>query len=388
MRKRRIVGSVIVNPRPKRRKARKAGKARVARRRVVRTSSSRKRRTVRANPRRRLVRAPSRAGIRRRIARRTMARRPLIRRARRPGVSRRPRMLRRLRPMRRLAVRRNPGHTRRNPYGMVSKAQGMLRKIPLVGTFLANVFGFLPSSILGAVSVEPVSMLAQLGARVPWLANINAPLFFALSGAALATVVGFMPFIPVSIRKNLQIAMASASGGVAYFMYRNESMGDGANAAPSLDELADTSSGGGISGLLGFGEPNVLVGDRYGDPNFAASVLGDVYYSGADMTVGEIQVALSGPKQWSRQFANRRSLRRQVQRRQGMPAPSPSAGQEGAQWDWLIALVGFDAFQQIAALPDNERRATIARMRQGAINAYARSMQSGQLGTVYAMQGV
>lgn len=388
MRKRRIVGSVIVNPRPKRRKARKASKSRVVRRRIVRANGSRKRRVTRANPGRRLLRAPSRMGIRRRLARR-----PLIRRARRPGLVRRPRMIRRLRgmrPIRRLGVRRNPAY-RRNPYGVVTKAQGMLRKIPLIGSFLANVFGFLPSSVLGAISVEPVSMLAQLGARVPFLAGLNAPMFFAFSGAALATVVGFLPFIPANIRKNLQIAMASASGGVAYFMYRNESMGDGANSAPSLDELADTSAGGGISGLLGFGEPNVLVGDRYGDPNFAASVLGDVYYSGADLTMGEIQVALSGPKSWSRQFARgrRSNLRSQVQQRQGMPAPSPSAGQEGLQWDWLIALVGFEDFQKIAALPDNERRATIARMRQAAIGAYARSLQAGgNMGTVYAMHGV
>lgn len=391
MRKRRIVGSVIVNPRPKRRIIK-----RKATRRRKATAAARR---VRTNPPRKVTHAKRKA-TRRRVRRnppiRTLRRHPGFRRpARRPVPRRRP-LLRRP-PLRRPLLRRRMlrgmprrgrfGMIRRNPGSLVSGAQGMLRKIPFLGGFLANVVGFLPGSVLGAISVEPVSMLAQLASRWPMLSQVNASLFYALAGMGLAVVVGYLPFIPQGIRKNLQIAMASASGGVAYYMWRSASMGGGANSAPQLEEVADDAAGGGISGLLNLGEPGVMISE-YGDPQFAASVLGDVFYSGDDLSYGEIQTALAGPRAWRRKYAARRPARPLVQRRPGYPEPSPSAGVEGTQWDWMISLLGWNDFQALAALSDRERKAAIMEAKQAATNAIRQHLGGGGYGAVHQMGAV
>jgi len=258
---------------------------------------------------------------------------------------------------------------RRNP-GIVSGAQNMLKRIPFVGKFLANVIGFAPSSLLGALSVEPVNMLAKLASR--WMPDMNASLFYALIGGVAATLVGYLP-IPTGIRGKLQVAIAAGSGAIAYDKWRSAGANSGPMEAETLEDIA-TSNEGNVAGLLGLGEPGIVdVGD--------VVTLGDIYYSGPDLSGSELGAARTGRVgAWKR--LKRMRIRRHVQPQQGVQ-PGEKSHYEGEQFDWLYQIIGPDGMQRLAQLPPDQRVATIHAMKQEALQSFRQHTgHQGSMGTL------
>lgn len=123
----------------------------------------------------------------------------------------------------------------------------MLKKIPIIGGLLSSMAGFLPHSLAGAISVEPVMAITKLLAG--YLPAVPASLVYAISGALLASGVGMLPFFAAATKAKLAIAVASAAGGVGYYKMRTGMDAPADNEAAVLEM-----SGAGFGGLIRRGQ--------------------------------------------------------------------------------------------------------------------------------------
>jgi hypothetical protein len=103
-----------------------------------------------------------------------------------------------------------------------------------------------------------------------------------------------------------------------------------------------------ISGMGGMHE--------YGDAEMV-----DAYFSGHDLDQDEGFAALAGPGAWRKRF----KMRRRAVKSGGRG--SKHAGKKGHRWGWLIKLIGFQKFQQLAALPPQQRMQVIKGLKQKAV---------------------
>ena len=203
---------LLVNPR-RRRNTRKR-----------RTTRRRNSLVVRANPRRRTVRRRASSRRRNPVRRRRTTRRAV---ARRRNPSRRRRYTARRRNGRKSKApkvvyryrTRNPRRRRKNTRRRRNPTfAATLKKIPLVGGILANMAGFAPQAVFGAISVEPTMMAAKFLA--PYVPMVPASMFYPLTGLLVASLVQYLPFGSAAMKKQLAIAVASAAGGVGYYKAR------------------------------------------------------------------------------------------------------------------------------------------------------------------------
>lgn len=228
---RRSTGMLVINPR--RRKRRAAPKKRKANPRHKRTATAR--RPARRRPvRRRVAGAKRRAyGLRRR-----------------PAAPRTKIVYRKANPKRKRKTRR-----RSNP-GML----GGLKKFPILGPVLAAIPSFLPSSLFGALSVEPTMWIAKLlGGFMPM---VPASLGYAAYGLLLGSLIhAFGSKIGLSPKMKGQLATAAtaAAGGVAYYKWR---MGADMSMAEEVG-LLELHGVGGLGSLLL--DPGSMSGVGYGD---------------------------------------------------------------------------------------------------------------------------
>ena len=227
---------LLVNPRRRRRAAAPARRRNTRRRRAT-TTRRRNSLVVRANPRRR--RATRRRNTSRRRTYRARRRNPARRRTarRRNPVARRKasRVVYRYRTKNR---RRNT-RRRRNP-----TFASQIRKIPLVGPVLSNMFSFAPQAVFGALSVEPTMWIAKMAA--PFVPMVPASVFYPIVGLFTAAMVQYLPFGSTAMKKQLAIAVASAAGGVGYYKART-----GADAEMAAEAgMLELRGVGGLGSLL------------------------------------------------------------------------------------------------------------------------------------------
>ena len=98
----------------------------------------------------------------------------------------------------------------------------------------------------------------------------------------------------------------------------------------------------------------------YGDADLA-----DASHCGADLSGAELNAARSGMHAYLTKFpTNGTTTATRVAGR-----ASSNAGREGYRWGWLIKLVGWEKFQQIAALPTAQRCRVIAQLRLQAMQS-------------------
>jgi len=345
-------GALIINPRRKRRVKRRRATAR--KRRVVR----RRRNSVlalRTNRRRRTYRK------RRKTARKPARRRTYLKRRRRSNPKRK--IVYRYRKARRKTRRKNSVRK------MTTSLAQTFRKIPVIGPLLANMVGFIGPAAFGALGVEPTMQVAKLVA--PYAPQMNASLFYALSALGLAAIVN-SKWNPMSksMKEKLAIGIASAGGGVAYYKWRT-----GQDASLSGEygmlEYGDFQ----YAVIPGYGEYGAVEGDSedaamagyYADASYA-----DALGAPSDFSLGELQVALSGPRRWRRK--HKRTRRAQSRRHKGQ---SQNMGQKGHRWGWLIRLIGFSKMQQIAQLPPDQRRAYIEQLKSYALEQAGQALDEG-----------
>lgn len=232
--------------------------------------------------------------------------------------------------------RRNPGFSMT---GITAPVTRLLRKVPVVGVPVASAFSKVPSAAVGALAaLVPMAFVTKY-AR-PYLPHQLSMATGTLVGIATAALATLVPGVPGQLRT--AIATSAVGLGVG---------SDVLKAAQSRGYLTDV-------GFSGFGD-----GMRYDVVPFAdpASQLVATYYSDAgigdiagiygDMSGSEIGAAISGPMAWRERFP---PTMRAQHTPQGQ-GTSRHAGQEGHRWGWLIRLVGFERFQQFAALPPEQR---------------------------------
>jgi hypothetical protein len=218
-------GMLVINPR---------------RRNTRRKNTSRRRNTRRRNTRRRnsngqykRIAGSYYSGARRRNTRRRNTRRRNTRRrntarrrnTRRRNTRRRNSVLayRRANGRRRNTRRRNTRrrNTRRRNTRRRNTRKGFLAKIPVVGPTLDKALSFLMPAGLGAIAVEPTLMAAKfLGPMMP---NLPSSVFYVGTGLLLAGFVASTKFLGAKFHKDLALAIASATGGVAYYKWRTGS---------------------------------------------------------------------------------------------------------------------------------------------------------------------
>jgi hypothetical protein len=111
--------------------------------------------------------------------------------------------------------------------------KGALAKIPVVGPALSKAFSFLMPAGLGAVAVEPTLMAAKfIGPMIP---AVPASVFYVGTGLILAGFVASTKFLGAKFHKDLALAIASATGGVAYYKWRTGSDCSAAEEAGALE---------------------------------------------------------------------------------------------------------------------------------------------------------
>lgn len=273
-------GAVLINPRPKRGGSKSAQLAALFGKRRKNPARRRRRASLGAvivNPRRR------RAAPKRRAARRNPARRRTAVRRRNPV--RRRRALRRnprRKDRRRLAsgsiirTKRNPRRRyagrRRNPGRRYARRRNGMRKIPVVGGILGTLYSLVPTTIAGALSVEPTLAVAQLLAR--YFPGMSTTGLYPVSGFVVAIAAKkLLPKLGVSasLADTIAVATASAGGAVGYYKWRT---GQNTDAATEMGALVMSGLGSPVAGLImgdaGLGELVTMAGyNGYGNVAYA-----------------------------------------------------------------------------------------------------------------------
>lgn len=236
----------------------------------------------------------------------------------------------------RVNSRKNYVARRRNPdvMALFQPIMGMLNKIPVIGPLLAQVVGFAPQALFGALGVEPSLLAAKyLGGYVP---QLNSSLFYVLVSAVLAALVGrFAPVSP-ALRKQLAVALAAGGGAVGYYKWRT---GDSATVA---EEAA------GMWGDVNMAiQPGVVELTEY-------EIAEDAWEAPEDFDADELGAAQRGAWQ--------RPPKRNEQRK----------GKKYHRWLWLVKLIGKERFQALAQQPPEVRRHYIGALKQYAVQSAQR----------------
>lgn len=139
----------------------------------------------------------------------------------------------------------------------------------------------------------------------------------------------------------------------------------------------------GMFGGLGYGDgmayqtasliPPSFSGFDQGVSDYAGSSPADALYSGADLDMEEGQAACAGQSAYQAKFGHPPV---RISAMGGQVTHSHLAGRQGHRWGWLVKMVGFNRFQQIAALPPAQRLAILRKMRAAALAAYKQELST------------
>lgn len=108
---------------------------------------------------------------------------------------------------------------------------------------------------------------------------------------------------------------------------------------------------------------------------YASASYADAMHAAADFDVAEGQAAVEGAGSWMNRFGHPPVRLSPMGGARG--AASHLAGRHGHRWGWLVKLVGFKKFQQIAQLPPEQRVRLINSLRQQAMGMVQRELTAG-----------
>jgi hypothetical protein len=261
-------------------------------------------------------------------------------------------------------------------FGVTSRVEGLVRKVPFVGNWVADN---------ATHSVQGVLVGALLGALSPVAARYVSPRVGGLlASAGAGAVVGGGIIDAYSMTQRYfggeqeseypaLVAEAGDSTGALAFgdLAFERGLGDLAFER-GLGDLAFAQANP-VFNAASLSAPSPLGGDDLGRLYSQAS-FADAFYSGADFSGAEGEALLNGSQAWCNSFGNP-TVRMAGRNPKG---PSHLAGQEGHRWGWLIAAVGSDRARKICALPPAQRLRVILQLRRAAIKAYQRAMLESQ----------
>jgi hypothetical protein len=251
---------------------------------------------------------------------------------------------------------------------ITNAAAALVAKVPVLGGLFSSVAApLIMGAAVGGVHYGAVKLLQSVAPGV--LGAVN-PVKFTVVGAVVATLLrSGLPGInkiPADFRNQLATGALVVGGGLDAFRYLTREAGD-LGEAVSLYDYSDAVPLYPYSGLgvdLGDGGAYDVV-PMYGNINagaYAGAREGDAMYVDDDLAVDEGEAALAGISAWRQTFGAEPRIQSQT-----AGYYSALAGQPGHRWGWLIKLVGFEKFQQIAALPPMQRQAFISQLRAQAL---------------------
>jgi hypothetical protein len=275
-------------------------------------------------------------------------------------------------PRRNGGRRRNPGAAARIPgvaavTRLVGKVPGLKVVAPYIGTAVFQV-------IAGAGLILASKYLSQ------YLPSQLQPVKYLTMGTVVAAVVGFVPKSLLSTQTKLALGAAAFGVGAVidtarYLTSRGYDLGsdDDTGGLLEMGGLLELGDGGAynVSSIDSLGDSSMLMQD-YQDAS-----LGDAFSTGGDMSAQEGQAALMGAPAWRATFGQTPIQR--INRQTGPGGQSRHAGRQGHRWGWMIRLVGWDRFRQLASLDSSERQEVIGRIRADAIRHVQNATATAQV---------
>ena len=286
---------------------------------------------------------------------------------------------------RRNKSRRN-SRTRRN--GLYERGLNVLAQAPY-GVGRIAVLGAEIATAVGVhlLAAKGINALADTSSDLAAARNAVAPFGFTLMG--LGVKYGLQPTLDLTHQLPVVGGFVKAAQQT---LISDASLGEVANLAfmvgVALDAYRYFKGTSSTFGALNYGDgtayeivpytnqyapmanANVMYGAIeggglvYGGLVYGDADLSDAAHCGTDLSGAELSAARSGMHAYATRFPSSGSAATRVAGR-----PSVNAGREGYRWGWLIKLVGFEKFQQIAALPAGQRCRVIAQLRLQAMQS-------------------
>lgn len=252
--------------------------------------------------------------------------------------------------------------------GILAVPANLVKRFPIVGGALGTAILSLGGALTGAVgSFGLVKAMGYLGGYFPsWL----KPYGYTVAGAVAGGVLKAIP-LQLPMKNELSASLAAAGGAVDAYRYLHGKSQD-------LGEMAyygDTETG------------DAEMGDAFGDADdgaplasveFADASLADAQYAGDDFSEEELAAIELGRRNFRRRFI---PANRQPQPPQDGSA-SDHAGKPGRRFGWLAYWIGHDNMQKLAALPPDQRREFIAKMKHEAHLRARKLLAQGNAPTV------
>lgn len=252
-------------------------------------------------------------------------------------------------------------------------------KIPVVGQYLVQ-YNYAATGLLAGTVLAGVAARLEGDART--VAGLVATGVFAAGGMLqLAKYLGLLneqgeveaPSLELTeeevIATEPSAELSGMFGGLGGIALENRGLG-----GIAMDNQ-------GMFGGLGYGDgmayevaslaPPSFSGFDQGVSDYAGASPADALYSGADLDVEEGQAACAGQPAYTAKFGYPPS---RISPMGGQVTHSHLAGRQGHRWGWLIKMIGFNRFQQIAALPPARRLAILRKMRAAALAAYKQEL--------------
>ncbi len=282
--------------------------------------------------------------------------------------------------------------TRRN--GLYDRGLALVGQAPL-GLGSAAVTATLAATAVGAhlLAAKAINFAASKSAIVADGLRIAAPVGFTLTGVAvkagLLPAVNLVESIPLfnigstfrDLREavisdaaldsigNLAVAVGAALDAYRFVKGTSSTLngivyGDGGAYeivpySSHFGPMAQTEMGGIVYGAI---EGGGLV---YGGIVYGGADLADAAHCGTDLSGDEADTARKGQAAWLARFPAPTA----VTATRASGRASDYAGRHGYRWAWVIKLVGWEKFQQIAALAPAQRCRVIAQLRLQAMNS-------------------
>jgi hypothetical protein len=246
---------------------------------------------------------------------------------------------------------------------ITSRVKALVAKVPLVGGVVASYIA--PVLVGAGVGAVHYFGMKALESAAPGIVRPVNAIKFTLLGAAvygvLSTNLPGINKIPAGLRSQLATGALLVGGGLDAFRALSDRMGDLGDAV-ALYDYSDPTPLYDYSGAYGDGGYYDVVPMRGMSTHYSGAREGDALYAPDDLAQDEGEAALAGIAAWSQTFG----LEPRVQSSLATPY-SALAGQPGHRWGWLIKLIGFEKFQQVAALPPEQRQSYLAALKAEAL---------------------
>ena len=255
---------------------------------------------------------------------------------------------------------------------ITDKLRRLVGKVPVVGTMAGKfVAPLVVGAAAGAIHYYGVKAVQKFA---PGVSTKIKPVQFTVAGSLVAAIlmmgnkIPLLKKVPAKTRQQLAAASLVLGGGLDTYRWLSSTMGDLGDEYALYDydglgvDLGDEYALYDYDGLgvdLGDGMAYDVVPLQQ-DLGYGNASFGDALAAPDDLSVEEGDAALAGPRQWCNRFGQCPVIRTA---RGGM---SPMAGRPGHRFGWLIKLIGFQRFQQLAAMPPGARVGLIAEMKQQA----------------------